>query len=169
MSADLSEGLVQGERGRIIRIAVFFDARSMPVHSMSAGALDRAVSGMVSEWIQRPEFAEVVTRIKRVYAGHHMLPLALMLGRRMGWRQGGNGEQDAIGGFIVNDSKAFCMEAPSRSAVVVLSEDAGLAGVIAEIREAGSEVYLITKDANAANDLTSGVKIGNIGVLPSKG
>ena len=148
---------------------MFFDARSMPEHSLSAGAFDRSVNLLVSEWVRRSEYAEDVARVKRVYAAHHMLSLALTLGRRMGWRQGGNGEENEIGSFIVNDSKAFCMEAPSQSAVVLLSEDEGLAEVIAEIQDAGSEVYLITQAASLPNKLAAGIKVANIGFLPSTG
>ncbi len=169
MTTVLSEGYAQNERGPITRIAVFFDARSMPAHSLSAGALDRTVNRLVSEWVRRPEYAEDVARVKRVCAAHHLLPLALTLGRRMGWWQGGNGEEDEIASFIVNDSKALCMEAPGRSAVVLLSDDEGLAEVIAEIREVGSEVYLITQETSLPNNLAAGIEVANIGLLPSTG
>ena len=169
MKKEWSEDLKRCESGGIVRIAVFFDARSMPVHSLSAGALNRTVSRLLSEWVRRPEYAEQVARVKRVYAAHHMLPLALTLGRRMGWRQGGSGEAEEIAEFIVNDSKAFCMEAPCRSAIALLSEDEGFTELIAEIRDAGSEVYLIAKAASIPNKLAAGVKGGNIGFLPSTG
>ena len=41
--------------------------------------------------------------------------------------------------------------------------------MIAEIREVGSEVYLITQETSLPNNLAAGIEVANIGLLPSTG
>ena len=136
------------------------DARWMPLTPSSALSLHYAVERLLRAWLDE------VAPVKRVYAPEGKFAGALKLGRLAGWRQGGNGEAADIPGFIVNDAKAFCLEAPQRSALILCSDDRSLAALLRELREAGSQVYLIGCSRQPEPELAREVEPRNIGTLP---
>lgn len=146
-------------------MTTLLDLSAVPVAAEDALVVHRRIQRLLSLWTERPDFDLRVTHVRRVYAPENRLSAALRLGRLAGWRQGGNGEADGLASFINNDARAFCMEAPERSALALCSNNPALSEMLADLKDAGVDVYLISLRSWLGGHLAGLVERNNIGIL----
>ena len=103
--------------------------------------------------------------MRRLYAPEEHRQAADLMGHSMRWRQGGNGEAREITDFIINDSRAFCLQDPERSAVVFCSTDDRLRDTLEELAIAGAEVFLLGQIGQVPARLAGVVNQRNIGLF----
>ena len=148
---------------RLRRIVVMLDLSTVGLQWDAALRFNADLHQLIGKWTG--DDSRGLNVVKRVYAPDWELRTALYLGRMAGWRQGGTGEVNEIAEYIRNDSRAFCLEEPESSGLVLCSDDVGLVGLIEDLDNAGVKVFLVER--LRGGNLSARVKAENRGALRS--
>ncbi len=156
---------MEGYPRAIGRMTTFLDTRSVGLSLETVGQTNNAIDKFSARWRRRRNFAKEVTQVRRLYAPEEHRQVAELMGHSMRWRQGGSGEARDITDFIINDSRAFCLQDPERSAVLFCSRDERLRDTLEELVIAGAEVFLLGRTGQVPAGLSGLVKQRNIGLF----
>ncbi len=149
----------------VVRMATFLDTRSVVLSMGTAREIDGAVNRFINRWRRRRRFGQRVMQVRRLYAPEEHRQVSTLLGHSMKWRQGGNGEAMDLTNFIINDSRAFCLQDPGRSTAVLCSTDVGIRDTIEELPGSGAEVFVPGRAGNLPAYLSGLVKPENTGLF----
>ena len=127
-------------KSELCRTVIVLDLNSVELTLSEIRAFSDETDRIVQQWL-----GDEVRLVRRVYAPEQNRRVAWRLGRRHGWRQGGNGKAADIASHIWNDAKAFCLHHPSSSALVLFSADPSLKGLINDLRRHSVQVFLVCK------------------------
>ena len=126
------------EINRVRQVLIVLDLQSIELTSSQSRSFTNEMQRM-----SRQLLGDEVRVIRRVYAPEEKLSLALQMGRRNGWRQGGNGKANEIADYIISDARALCLRCPSSSTLILCSTNPDLTLPICGLRERGVEVILV--------------------------
>lgn len=126
------------------RVLVVLDLWNIRASVPAIKGLSRRLSSVTRQRISGLGTAQSDVLVRRVYAPPGMVRAALVLGRDSGWRQGGTGESQDIVPYLSADVRAFCMEAPSSSGLVLCSSRLlDYAALIEAMTDTGVSVWTV--------------------------
>ena len=147
------------------RILVVLDSEAFEVGVDKVRQLDRKVRQITRMWTR----GEAKLFVKRIYGGQGVEHVMAALGIKAGWRRGGTGEGDDVLPYLWNDCKAFCLEKPRSTMLVLCSDRPELKGLVRELGTEGVDIRVIVPAEQGRSELASMVRMDRVATLPRMG
>ena len=122
------------------RVLLVLDMESVDAEPEQATLLDKALvetARKITGSLREKLF------IKRAYGSDERLSLLHRLQRAAGWRLGGTGHDVDVVPYILSDCKAFCLERPEETILVLCSNRPEFRELVGELDGAGVDVNVV--------------------------
>ena len=154
------------ETREFTRMLVILDAQSIPVARSRALELSGVIDGMVRRWFPRARLRLESRAIRRVYSDEGSHDAAAHLGARAGWRRGGTGYAEDVVHYIASDARAFSLERPQETALVLCTDNPVFERLIEELCAEGVNLRLVSGAGGPRAELVAELGNDEVATLP---
>ncbi|MDE2688591.1 MAG: hypothetical protein OXI16_13990 [Chloroflexota bacterium] len=122
------------------RVLLVLDTESVDAEPERADMLDKALMQIVRKFtgsLQEKVF------IKRAYGPHRSVKFLNKLQGTAGWRLGGTGLEEDVVPYVRNDCKAFCLERPDATTLILCFNRPEFIELVGVLDGAGVDVNVV--------------------------